>query len=466
MIFELDKESKVKLYHQLYQKFVDLIQSGELKQGDKYPSIRVLAQDNSFGRNTITKAYEELENAGYLYSMPKSGCFVKLPGDPVPTADEHAAFHANIPTVESVMENAAAQNETSVSFIKNSSSKDIVNQNMDADSVVVPATFVMDSPFDMVKEDSPDGFASELGTDLQEKSDLLITSSGDSIARHDEEKEKVYNSPEELFLDSIKNAIIEQSNILLKGTDYKELQGIPTLRVAIATFLYQFHGININPANIIVGTDLAQLLTNILSLKEFRHPKENSRGLLALAENHLKEIDVVEPSIAFVEHNHKRMHEVCRNIKFKVKDVMADEYGMTPSSLITSSATVAFTSTADIADSDSMSVERLDELLEWAGVTDYRYIIHYDIKTSPHKEMAPKNVETLQKKLIYISSFKHLLAKSIKAAFVVLPPKLVESYNKKFAYFECPMSLLDQCALSDILIKGKLIKYLNNLEQI
>ena len=42
--------------------------------------------------------------------------------------------------------------------------------------------------------------------------------------------------------------------------------GDETLRIAIATFLYNFRKIDVNPANIIIGTDIKQHIFTILSL--------------------------------------------------------------------------------------------------------------------------------------------------------------------------------------------------------
>ena len=54
MEFELDKSSKVKLYHQLYQIFVSMITKGELAQGSRLPSIRNLSEDYGISRKTDT----------------------------------------------------------------------------------------------------------------------------------------------------------------------------------------------------------------------------------------------------------------------------------------------------------------------------------------------------------------------------------------------------------------------------
>ena len=70
-------ETKVKLYHQVFLLIEGKIKSGEYAVNSKIPSIRDFANDNSISRNTVTKAYKELEKAGYIYSLSKSGFFVR-----------------------------------------------------------------------------------------------------------------------------------------------------------------------------------------------------------------------------------------------------------------------------------------------------------------------------------------------------------------------------------------------------
>ena len=71
--FILDKDSKIKLYRQLYNSIVEAIENNSLKSGSKLPSIRELSDSISASKNTITKAYALLEKDGYIFSIPKSG---------------------------------------------------------------------------------------------------------------------------------------------------------------------------------------------------------------------------------------------------------------------------------------------------------------------------------------------------------------------------------------------------------
>ncbi len=72
----LDYADKRPIYEQTKEKLRELIISGVLKAHDKIPSVRELASSLSINPNTIQKAYRELENEGYIYSVAAKGSFV------------------------------------------------------------------------------------------------------------------------------------------------------------------------------------------------------------------------------------------------------------------------------------------------------------------------------------------------------------------------------------------------------
>ena len=52
-----------------------LIVTGALAADEKLPSVRALAAQLAINPNTIQRAYTELEQEGYIYSIPGKGSF-------------------------------------------------------------------------------------------------------------------------------------------------------------------------------------------------------------------------------------------------------------------------------------------------------------------------------------------------------------------------------------------------------
>lgn len=75
-MFELDLRSRKPIYEQLVDKLKELIINEVLQPDEQLPSVRTLAQQLTINPNTIQKAYRELENQGFIYSLKGKGSFV------------------------------------------------------------------------------------------------------------------------------------------------------------------------------------------------------------------------------------------------------------------------------------------------------------------------------------------------------------------------------------------------------
>ena len=73
MILQVNFKSGVPVYLQLVDQVMAAAASGVLRAGDSLPSIRPLAEDLRINRNTVAKAYSELENRGIIETQPGKG---------------------------------------------------------------------------------------------------------------------------------------------------------------------------------------------------------------------------------------------------------------------------------------------------------------------------------------------------------------------------------------------------------
>lgn len=69
------------IYEQIKEGLRKLVVSGALSAGDKLPSVRELASQLAINPNTIQRAYRELENEGYIYTLVGKGTFVAENGN-------------------------------------------------------------------------------------------------------------------------------------------------------------------------------------------------------------------------------------------------------------------------------------------------------------------------------------------------------------------------------------------------
>ena len=64
------------IYEQITTQVKNAILSGELHPGEGLPSIRALAKDLRVSVITTKRAYDELEGAGFIFTVPGKGSFV------------------------------------------------------------------------------------------------------------------------------------------------------------------------------------------------------------------------------------------------------------------------------------------------------------------------------------------------------------------------------------------------------
>ena len=83
MMLQINFKSGKPVYLQVVDQIKSAAASGALQPGEPLPSIRPLAEELRVNRNTIAKAYGELESQGVIETLPGKGCFLKENNSPL-----------------------------------------------------------------------------------------------------------------------------------------------------------------------------------------------------------------------------------------------------------------------------------------------------------------------------------------------------------------------------------------------
>jgi GntR family transcriptional regulator len=103
-VFSVNFKSGTPVYLQLVDQVRTAAATGALRPGEALPGIRPLAEALRVNRNTVAKAYTELESQGVIETLAGKGCFVRENQSPLKKdvrrrliADtlEHAAVQAH-----------------------------------------------------------------------------------------------------------------------------------------------------------------------------------------------------------------------------------------------------------------------------------------------------------------------------------------------------------------------------------
>ena len=80
-MIQLNYRDSKPIYEQIKDGLRRLVVSGAVKQDEKLPSVRELATSLSINPNTIQKAYRELEQEGYIYTIAGKGSYAAEKAD-------------------------------------------------------------------------------------------------------------------------------------------------------------------------------------------------------------------------------------------------------------------------------------------------------------------------------------------------------------------------------------------------
>lgn len=77
LTYTFEKNSRIPLYEQLYQKIKEDITTGRIAAGSRLPSKRTFSEHLGISKVTIEAAYSQLIAEGYIYSLEKKGYYAE-----------------------------------------------------------------------------------------------------------------------------------------------------------------------------------------------------------------------------------------------------------------------------------------------------------------------------------------------------------------------------------------------------
>jgi GntR family transcriptional regulator len=78
-MFEIDMKSRRSIYEQVVDNMKERILVGVIAPDGKLPSVRDLSKALTVNPNTVQKAFRELEQQGYIYTVAGVGSFASPP---------------------------------------------------------------------------------------------------------------------------------------------------------------------------------------------------------------------------------------------------------------------------------------------------------------------------------------------------------------------------------------------------
>lgn len=236
-------------------------------------------------------------------------------------------------------------------------------------------------------------------------------------------KEVVYASPE----------------LLQRG----ERQGDATLREALCAFLSEYRGVKCTPEQVVVGAGMEYLSGLLLQL----FPQDAVFG-------------VEDPGYV-------TMSQTIRSFGRELRFLPLDGDGLSVSALEESDVSVAYvTPSHQFPMGITMPASRRSRLLRWAAGASERWIIEDDYDSEFRYGARP--VPAMQGmdshgRVVYAGTFSRSLAPSVRIAYLVLPPALLERYRRLSGYRLSTVSRYEQAVMARFLSEGYYARYLRRV---
>ena len=218
-------------------------------------------------------------------------------------------------------------------------------------------------------------------------------------------------------------------------------RGIPELRQAIAEHLAAFRGMHVDPENILIGagTDfLYNLLIQLLGR---------------------------DKTYAVEEPGYSKIRRIYAAGGVECVSAPMDSQGVCPDSLA-SADVLHFSPSHHFPTGLVTPVSRRMELLAWAREGKWIIEDDYDseFRFDAHPKPAMQSLDGMGR-VIYMNTFSKSLAPSIRISYMVLPPALMEQFQRDLGFYSCTVPSFEQYTLARFLSRGHFEKHINRMRK-
>lgn len=220
----------------------------------------------------------------------------------------------------------------------------------------------------------------------------------------------------------------------------QNVKGVFELRIAISQYLREFRNMYVNPEQIVIGAGTEHLYSMIVQIFGINN------------------IFVVENP------GFRKVQKIFELSGARCCAVNLDDQGINLSEVEKAGGSILHISPSHHFPTGKVTqVRRRQELLEWTGKSENRYIIEDDYDSE--FRFTGKPLPTLQsadtnQRVIYINTFSKTLAPSFRISYMVLPKKLLSSVDNNLKIFSCPVSAFEQYTLARFISEGHYAKHI------
>ncbi len=217
-------------------------------------------------------------------------------------------------------------------------------------------------------------------------------------------------------------------------------KGCAVLRNALADYLYRYRGMAVDPHSIVIGSGSEQLYEMAVKLL--------GRDMI---------YGIEDPSYSQIRAVYLGAGATVCPLKFGSE-------GIESAALFNSKFDILHVTPFHSYPSGvTTSIAKRYEYLKWAQQKQ-SYIIEDDFDSEffiPGHPIEPLYSLDTEQRVIYINTFSKSLSPSMRMGYMILPPELMERYDRQLSMFSCSVPVLDQYVLAEFIQSGSFERHLN-----
>lgn len=238
----------------------------------------------------------------------------------------------------------------------------------------------------------------------------------------------------------MRNVISTKGDTLLENSPST---GAFELRQAIASYLYHFRGMSVEPSQIVIGAGTEYLYSLIIQL---------------LGRDKIYAIE---------DPGYKKIARIYAANDVSCVHLPMDENGVSMKSVEKSEAQILHISPSHHFPTGTVTpISRRRELLLWASLDEERYIIEDDYDSEFRLLGRPiPSLESIDSngKVIYINTFSKSLSPTIRISYMILPHGLMQRYKRELDFYSCTVANFEQYTLAQFISSGYFEKHINRM---
>lgn len=266
--------------------------------------------------------------------------------------------------------------------------------------------------------------------DTAPQSDALVSLPAHTAAEH---------IPFSVLAKTMRRVLAERGeSILVKSPNH----GCPDLRRAIASYLARTAGLSVQPHQVIIGSGAEYLYTLIAQLLRDRV------------------FATEDPCYEKIRRVYNVCDVPCRPLKMGKDGIKATELNSTDATVLHITPFHSFPSGI------TASASKRAAYLRWAKERNGILIEdNYDSELT----VSSKNVDPLfsldDKRVIYLNTFSHTVAPSVRIGYMVLPTTLLDAFEERLGFYSCTVPLFEQYVLADLLTSGDFERHIHRVRR-